>query len=106
MTACGGQCDRRAPNRVIKDSVGLRKAKQCSERLQAPQGLCDSLINSLKLLTSQQKDGDSPYETSVAVLLEKSRQGIMDGLRKFIEVDHHEAVNVGGLRQGIQLARW
>ena len=25
----------------------------------------------------------------------------MNGLRKFIEVDHHEAVNAGGLRQGI-----
>ena len=24
----------------------------------------------------------------------------MDGLRKFSEVDNHEAVNVGGLRQG------
>ena len=35
--------------------------------------------------------------------LEKSRKGIMDGLRKFIAVDNHEAVKVGGLRQGIKI---
>ena len=32
----------------------------------------------------------------------RSRKGIMDGLRKFIAVDNHEAVNVGGLCQGIK----
>ena len=30
----------------------------------------------------------------------RSRKGIMDGLKKFVEVDNHEAVNAGGLRQG------
>ena len=28
--------------------------------------LCDNLINSLKILTNQQKDGDSPVENAVA----------------------------------------
>ena len=32
-------------------------------------------------------------------LLEKSRSGIMDGLRTFIAVDNYEAVKVGGLHQ-------
>ena len=29
----------------------------------APQGLCDNLINALKLLASQQKDVDSPIQS-------------------------------------------
>ena len=28
----------------------------------APQGLCDNLINALKLLANQQKDGDGPIQ--------------------------------------------
>ena len=39
----------------------------------APQGTCDYLINFLKLLTNQQKDGDSSVENVVTGLLEKSR---------------------------------
>ena len=37
----------------------------------------------------------SPVESVVTGLLQKSRKGIMDGLRKFIDVE------VGGLRQGV-----
>ena len=40
------------------------------------------------------------WKVIVTGLREKSRKGIMDGLRKFIEVDNREAVSVGGLRQG------
>ena len=47
----------------------------------------DNLINGLKLWTNQQKDGDSPVGSIVTGLREKSRKGIMDGLRKFIEVE-------------------
>ena len=36
----------------------------------------------------------------VTGLGEKSCKGIMDGLRKFIEVDNHQTVNVGGFSQG------
>ena len=50
------------------------------------------MINSLKLLTNQKKDGDSPVETIVTDLLK-------DGPRKFIAADNHEAVKVGGLRR-------
>ena len=63
----------------------------------APQGMCDNLINSLMLLANHQKDGDCPDENIATGLLEKSRRGIVDGLRKFIAVDNHEAVKVGGL---------
>ena len=64
--------------------------------------MCDNLIISLKLLTKQQRDGDSLVESIVTGLLEKSRKDIMDGIRKFIAVDNHDAVTVGGLRQGIK----
>ena len=66
----------------------------------APLGLCDNLINALKLLANQQKDGDSPIQSIVTGLHEESRRGIMDGLRSFIKEDNHSAVDVGDLRQG------
>ena len=50
------------------------------------QGTCDNLINSLMLLTNQQKDGDRPVENIVTGSLEKSCRRIMDGLRKLIDV--------------------
>ena len=66
----------------------------------APSGLCDNLINALKLLANQQKDGDSPIQSKKTALHERSRRDIMDGLRRFIEADHHSAVDVGDLRRG------
>ena len=30
-----------------------------------PQGLCENLINALKLLANQQKDGDSPIQNII-----------------------------------------
>ena len=56
--------------------------------------LCDNMVNALELLTNQQKDGDSPIRSIVTGLHERSRRGIMDGLRSFIAVDE------GGLRRG------
>ena len=57
------------------------------------------MINALKFLTNQQKDGDSPVGKIVSGLLEKSRSRITDGLRKFTAVDNHEAVKVGDLKR-------
>ena len=73
--ACGGQYDWRAPNRilVIQVSVDPREAKVFRAHA-APQGLCDNLINSLKFLTNQQKDGDSPVESIVTGRREKSHK--------------------------------
>ena len=62
----------------------------------APLCLCDNLINALKLLANQQKDGDSPIQSIVTGLQDKSRKGIMDGLTRFIEADSHS----GDLRRG------
>ena len=52
----------------------------------------NNLVNALKMLANQQNDGDSPIECIVTGLHEKSRKGIMDQLRDFIEVDNHSAV--------------
>ena len=78
--ACGGQCDWKAPNRVlvIQDGMNRRNAKAFRAHA-APQGICDNLINVLKLLANQQKDGDN----LVRIVLENSRLRRMDGLRKF-----------------------
>ena len=64
--------------------------------------MCDNLINALKLLANQQKDGDSPVEMVVQGLQERSRLRIMDGLRKFIMVENHEAVKVGELEKNME----
>ena len=56
------------------------------------QGLCENLINALKLLANQQKD--SPVNMVLQCFQEKSRLRIMDGLRRFIMVDNREAVKL------------
>ena len=98
--ACGGQYDWRAPNRilVIQDSTDHREAK-VSRAHSAHQKTRENSTNALKLLTNQQKDGDSPVGTVVAGLLERSRSSIVDGLRRFISEDNHEAVKVGDVHR-------
>ena len=73
--ACGDQYDWRAPNRILvmELSANAHEAKVFKAHA-APQGLCDYLINALKLLANQQKDGDSPIESIVTGLHEKSRK--------------------------------
>ena len=63
------------------------------------QGICENLINALKLLTSQQDDGDSPMDMFVQGLCEKSWLKIMNELRRFITTDNHEAVKCGDLEK-------
>ena len=62
--------------------------------------LSDNLINALKLLANQQKDGDSPIQSIATGLHERSRRGIMDGLGSFIKANNQRAVDVGHLREG------
>ena len=40
------------------------------------------------------------FQSITTGLHERSRRGIMDGLRRFIESDNHSAVDVGDLRHG------
>ena len=46
----------------------------------------------------EQTDGDSPIQSIVTCLHERSRKGTTDELRSFIE-DNHSAVDVGHLRR-------
>ena len=62
--------------------------------------MCENLINALQLLANQQKDGDCPEQSIVTGLGERSRKGIMEGLRNFIKVDNHCALEVGQLKEG------
>ena len=65
-----------------------------------PQGLCVNLIHALKLLANQPKDGESPVQSIATGLCERSRKGTREGLRNFIEVDNHSALDVGYLKEG------
>ena len=58
-----------------------------------------TLINALKLLANQQKDGDSPIQDIIMGLKEKCRERITNELRSFIASDNHSAVEVGQVRR-------
>ena len=47
--------------------------------------VCENLINALKLLANEQKVGDSPIQSMVTGFCERSRKGIMEGLRNFFK---------------------
>ena len=84
---------------MVQVCVNANEAKVFNAHA-TPLGLCDNLINMLKLLANQQKDGDSPIQSIVTGLHDRNRRGIMERLRRFIQADNHRAVDVGHLRQG------
>ena len=61
-----------------------------------PQGLCTNEINAL----NKQEDEDCFFQNIVKDLGKESREGLTDGLRKFIKVDNERALDVGALRRG------
>ena len=78
--ARGGQHEWRAPKRILVVQLGTNanEAKVFMAHA-APQGLRDTLINALKLLAKQQKDGDCPIEkvSSQASMKEAERESWM-----------------------------
>ena len=56
---CGEKYDWRLPNRllVVQTGCSVQQAKVLKAHA-TPQGLCENLINALKLLAKQQEDGD------------------------------------------------
>ena len=60
--------------------VARHRRSEGIQSARGPQGLCENLINALKMLANQQKDGDGPIQDIVAGLQERSREGIMNGL--------------------------
>ena len=66
-----------------------------------PQGLRKNLINALELLADQQKDGDSPVHSIVKKdFVKQTGKALMEGLRNFIEVNKHSALDLGYLKEG------
>ena len=98
---CGEKYEWRAPDRLLVVQTGVSASQAKVFKAHAvPQGLCENLINALKLLANQQKDGYSPIQGIVTGLCERSRKGIMEGLRNYFKVDSHCAVDVGHLNEG------
>ena len=82
--ACGGQYEWRAPNSILVVQLGVNANEtKVFKAHAAPLGLCDNLINALKLLANQQKDGDSPIQSIVTGSHERSSKGVMEGPRSF-----------------------
>ena len=60
---CGGKYEWRAPNSILVVQLGTNAEEATVFRAHVvPQGLCENLINALKLLTNQQRDGDCPVQ--------------------------------------------
>ena len=84
---------------MVQTGVSASQAKVFKAHA-VPQGVCEHLVNALKLSANQQKDGDSPVQSSVTGLCERNRKGVMEGLRNFFVVDNHSALEVRYLKEG------
>ena len=61
----GGQYEWRALNRILVVQLGVNANEAKVFKAHAALlGLCDNLINALKLLANQQKNGDSPNHST------------------------------------------
>ena len=96
------KCGWMQPNRllVVQTGESVNQAKVFKAQA-VPQGLCGNLINALKLPANQQEDGDGFIQNIVTTLGEGSRKGLTNGLRNFIPVDNHRALQVGHLNEGM-----
>ena len=81
-------------------SEPMQTERKSSKHTQHRLDLCHKLVSALKLLANKQKDGERPIQSIATGLHERSRRGITDGLRNFIDSDNHSAVDVGYLRRG------
>ena len=95
--------DWKEPNRILVVQTGetVNQAKVFKAHA-APHGPCGNLINALTLLANQQDDGDGLVQSIVTNLGEVGRKGLAEGLRNFMQVDNHRALEVGHLRDGLR----
>ena len=94
--------DWKQPNRLLVVQTGESVDQAKVFRAHAvPLGLCANLINALKLLANQEEDGDGLTQNIVTNLCEERRKGLTEGLRNFIQVDNHCALEVGYLNKGV-----
>ena len=100
---CGEKYDWKQPNRLVvaQTEERVEQAKVFTAHA-IPQGLCENLINALKLLANQQEGGDGLLQNIVTNMAEGSRKDLTDGLRDFIRVDNHRALDVGELHRGTE----
>ena len=97
---CGEKYGWEIPNRLLVVQTGERVEQAKVFKAHAvPQGLCENLVNALKLLANQQEDGDGLLQNIVQNLGKESRKGLTNGLHEFIEVDNERAHDVGSLSQ-------
>ena len=79
----------RAPNRLLVVQTGVSASMAKVFKAHAvPQGLCENLINALKLLANQR----------IVTGLCGSRKAIVEGLRNFFEIDNHCALDINNLK--------
>ena len=99
---CGEKYDWKQPDRllVVETIQSVNHAKVLGAHA-VPQGLCGNLFYALKLLANQQEDGDRLIQNIVTNLCEGSRKGLTDGLREFLKIDNHSALEVGHLKEGL-----
>ena len=84
--ACGGSTNGRPRTESWSHKTARTGEKQkCFEHTAAPQGVCDNLINTLKIVAKRQDDGDSPVKMVVQGFQEKGRLKIWPGS----EGSHH-----------------
>ena len=81
-------------------SAQTKKKRKFSGRMRSRKDF-ENLINALRLLANQQRDGDSPLQSIVMGLKEKCRERITNGLRSCIASDNYSALVVGHLRRGL-----
>ena len=98
----GEKHDCKQPNSLLAVQTGesVNQAKVFRAH-SVPQGLCGNLIDALKLLVNQEEDGDGLTQNIVTNLGEGSRKGLTEGLREYIQVDNHRALEVGHLNEGL-----
>ena len=99
--ACGSQHEWRAPNIILVVQLGTNpnEAKVFKAHA-APQGLCDNLINALKLLANHPKDGDSPIRSFVTGLHERSTKGNHGRAKKLHRSRQPQCGGSGSFAQG------
>ena len=84
-----------------EQNLGHRQEAKEFRAHAAPNGVCDNLINALKLQAHHQKHSDSPVVVAQGLLLKRWLK-IMNGHRRFIMVDNHEAVKVGDVAKKME----
>ena len=91
---------------VEKNVIGGRpNRRKCSpgQGLQSACGTSGPMWESDKCaeVTGESTRGWSPIQSIVTNLREESRKGLTDGLREFIKIDHHRALEERHLKEGL-----